>query len=87
MRVIIVFLVLIISVLYIYGENDVQGLLDNAEKIYNERYLNSNSIKECFDIVKAVLEKNPKNIQANYEMAKLYLKFGDSSENKDEKRQ
>lgn len=61
------------------------SLIDRAVQLYNTRYIEMGYLQESFEMLKTVVESEPNNVRANYELAKVYSLLGDTSNTKNTK--
>ncbi|TET60883.1 MAG: hypothetical protein E3J47_06280 [Candidatus Stahlbacteria bacterium] len=75
-------LVIIFSIL---NAQNSDSLIDKAMELFDTRHLNAENLTESRDILQGVVESEPDNLRANYELSRVYYKLGDGVETKDEK--
>jgi len=75
-------LVIIFSIL---NAQNSDSLVDKAMELFDTRHLNMENLTESRDILQGVVESEPDNLRANYELSRVYYKLGDEAETKDEK--
>lgn len=61
------------------------SLIDNAIHLYETRHYNSRNLTEARDILQGVIEQDPENVRAYYELSNVHYILGDAASTKDEK--
>jgi len=79
LKYIFIYLVVILS----FMNGDV--LIDQAVELYENRHLDAENLIKSADILKNIVDKEPDNLQAHYELAKVYYLLGDEAETKDKR--
>ncbi len=59
--------------------------IDVANELYETRHLVPENLEKSRDILQGVLDSEPENVRALYELSKVYYQLGDEAEKKDEK--
>lgn len=78
-------LVGLIAVCSILTAQDTDSLIDKANELYETRHLNAENLEESRDILQGIVDSEPDNVRALYELSKVYYQLGDEAETKDEK--
>lgn len=73
---------LLIGVLW---AQNVDSLIDHAVELYETRHIEAANLDESAAILEGIVEDNPKNSRALYELAKVCFYLGDRAEEKDAK--
>lgn len=60
----------------------VDSLIDHAVELYETRHLEAGNLDESAAILEDIVEDNPENVRALYEMAKVCFYLGDRAEEK-----
>jgi len=68
----------------IWAQN-ADSLIDRAVELYETRHLEATNLDESAAILEGVVEDNPKNVRALYELSKVRFYLGDKAEEKDAK--
>lgn len=59
--------------------------IDVANELYETRHLVPENLEKSRDILQGVLDSEPENVRALYELSKVYYQLGDEAGKKDEK--
>ncbi len=68
----------------IWAQN-VDSLIDHAVELYDTRHLDGANLDTSAAILESIVEDNPKNVRALYELSKVCFFLGDRAEEKDVK--
>lgn len=67
-----------------YGEMS-DALIDSAVTLYETRHYNSENLVDAYDILLDVVEREPQNARAHYELSKVCFLLGDAAAEKKDK--
>ncbi len=74
----------LVLVALIWAQN-VDSLIDHAVELYDTRHLDGANLDTSAAILESIVEDNPKNVRALYELSKVCFFLGDRAEEKDVK--
>lgn len=74
-----------IFVLVSLGSAQSDTLVEQAVGLVATRHINIENLKTGFDILLQVVDAEPNNLRAHYELSKIFYLMGDNAETKDEK--
>lgn len=60
-------------------------LIDEAVRLYESRHLNLVNLDQAREMLVGVIENEPENVRAHYELSHVYFLLGDGAATKDEK--
>ncbi len=60
-------------------------LINQAIQLYETRHLNKNNLKNSYEVLSKIVEKEPTNLRALYEFSKVCYLMGDAQDTKDNK--
>ncbi len=78
----IAFVLLLVAVTW---AQNADSLIDRAIELYETRHLDDANLSESASILESIVEDNPKNVRALYELSKVCFLLGDEAEEKDAK--
>jgi tetratricopeptide (TPR) repeat protein len=78
----IVFGVMLVAV--VWAQN-ADSLIDHAVELYETRHLERANLGQSASILEGIIENDPKNVRALYELSKVCYLLGDEAEEKDAK--
>jgi tetratricopeptide (TPR) repeat protein len=61
------------------------SLINAANELFETRHVDPENLEKSRDILQGVLDSEPDNVRALYELSKVYYQLGDEAEKKDEK--
>ena len=64
---------------------NVDSLIDHANELYETRHLEGRNLDESASILEGIVENDPKNVRALYELSKVCYQLGDRAEDKGDK--
>lgn len=69
----------------ILSAQNTDSLIDVANELYETRHVDPENLGKSRDILENIIENEPENVRALYELSKVYYQLGDGAEKKDEK--
>lgn len=78
------FLTGVICLLLTYAQT-TDEMIDQAIQLYETRHLNKENLKNSYEILSGIVEKEPNNLRALYEFSKVCYLMGDAQDKKDDK--
>jgi len=79
------FLIGLVTLFSLVGGQNIDALINEAITLYETRHLNAANLEMSRDILQSVINKESKNLQANYELSKVFYLLGDRAQTKNEK--
>ncbi|MEO0096029.1 MAG: tetratricopeptide repeat protein [candidate division WOR-3 bacterium] len=79
-----IFVATAICFILIYAQT-TDELIDQAIQLYESRHLNKDNLKNSYEILSGIVEKEPDNLRALYELSKVCYLMGDTQDKKDDK--
>ena len=61
------------------------SLIDNAIELFGTRHLNSGNLAKSAEVLSNVIEQEPENVRALYELSRVYYLLGDEANTKKDK--
>jgi tetratricopeptide (TPR) repeat protein len=74
--------ILLVGVMW---SQNADSLIDHAVELYETRHLDETNLSKSASILEGIVESDPKNVRALYELSKVCFFLGDNAEEKDEK--
>jgi tetratricopeptide (TPR) repeat protein len=74
----------LLLVAMIWAQN-ADSLIDQAVGLYETRHLDESNLSRSASILEGIVESDPKNVRALYELSKVCFFLGDNAEDKDSK--
>ncbi len=79
-----IFFAIAISSVFVYAQS-TDELIDQAIQLYETRHLNQDNLKNSYRKLLDIVEKEPDNLRALYELSKVCYLMGDAQDNKNDK--
>ena len=78
-------LICLLLVIAFGAAQEVDSSIDHAVELYETRHLDEANLAESESILKGIVENDPDNVRALYELSKVCYQLGDGAEQKGEK--
>ena len=78
-------IVLCAVVVVLPSAQNVDSLIDHANELYETRHLEGANLDESAAILEGILESDPENVRALFELSKVCYQLGDRAEDKGDK--
>lgn len=78
-------LMCLLLVIAVGKTQDVDSLIDHAVALYETRHLDETNLAKSESILEGIVENDPENVRALYELSKVCYQLGDGVEKKGEK--